>query len=85
MGTVLNFSGRRTTPLVLQTEATECGLAFYPTEKIVFASDCPFDPEKGTMYTRETLKILDGIDMSKAKRKAIMHGNLERITGRKLT
>ena len=28
--------------------ATVCGLAFYPTEKIVFASDCPFDPEKGT-------------------------------------
>ncbi len=64
--------------------ATECGLAFYPNEKVVFASDCPFDPEKGTYYTRETLKILDGIDMSKAKRKAIMYGNLERITGKKL-
>jgi aminocarboxymuconate-semialdehyde decarboxylase len=64
--------------------ATECGLAFYPTEKIVFASDCPFDPEKGTYYIRETLKILDGIDMSKAKRKAIMYGNLEKLTGKKL-
>ena len=64
--------------------ATECGLAFYPTEKIVFASDCPFDPEKGTYYTRETLKILDGLDMSKAKRKAIMSGNLEKLTGKKL-
>jgi uncharacterized protein len=64
--------------------ATECGLAFYPNEKIVFASDCPFDPEKGTYYIRETLKILDGLDMSKAKRKAIMYGNLEKITGRKL-
>lgn len=64
--------------------ATECGLAFYPTEKVVFASDCPFDPEKGTYYTRETLKILDGIDMSKKTYKAIMHGNLEKITGKKL-
>ena len=64
--------------------ATECGLAFYPTEKIVFASDCPFDPEKGTYYIRETLKILDSIDMSKKKRKAIMYGNLEEITGRTL-
>jgi aminocarboxymuconate-semialdehyde decarboxylase len=64
--------------------ATECGLAFYPTEKIVFASDCPFDPEKGTYYTRETLKILDGLKMPKAKYKAIMHGNLEKLTGRKL-
>jgi uncharacterized protein len=64
--------------------ATECGLAFYPTEKIVFASDCPFDPEKGTYYIRETLKILDSIDMPKKKRKAIMYGNLEDITGRTL-
>ena len=44
----------------------------------------PFDPEKGTFYIRETLKILDSIDISKAKRKAIMYGNLEKITGRKL-
>ena len=64
--------------------ATICGLAFYPNDRIVFASDCPFDPEKGTFYIRETLKILDSIDMSKAKRKAIMYGNLEKITGRKL-
>jgi predicted TIM-barrel fold metal-dependent hydrolase len=64
--------------------ATECGLAFYPNEKIVFASDCPFDPEKGTYYIRETLNILDNLDMSKKKRKAIMYGNLEKITGRTL-
>ena len=24
-----------------------CGLDFYPEDKILFASDCPFDPEKG--------------------------------------
>ena len=30
-------------------------MKFYPLEKIVFASDCPFDPEKGTMYIRETI------------------------------
>ncbi|HXF90043.1 MAG TPA: amidohydrolase family protein [Xanthobacteraceae bacterium] len=65
--------------------ATHCGLAFFPKDRIVFASDCPFDPEKGTMYIRETLKILDGIKMPPAQRKAIMSGNLERITGRKLT
>ena len=64
--------------------ATECGLAFYPNDRIVFASDCPFDPEKGTYYIRETLKIFDNLDLSKAKYKAIMHGNLEKITGRKL-
>ncbi len=64
--------------------ATKCGLEFFPLEKIVFASDCPFDPEKGTYYIRETLKILDGLKMSKPKYKAIMHGNLEKLTGKTL-
>jgi aminocarboxymuconate-semialdehyde decarboxylase len=61
--------------------ATHAGLAFYDLDKIVFASDCPFDPEKGTMYTRETLRIIEGIDMPKADKEKIWHGNLERITG----
>ncbi len=65
--------------------ATHCGLAFYDLDKIVFASDCPFDPEKGTMYTRETLRILEGIDMPKADKDKIWHGNLERITGTRLS
>ena len=63
--------------------ATHCGLAFYDLDKVVFASDCPFDPEKGTMYARETLRILEGIDLPKADMEKIWHGNLERITGAK--
>jgi aminocarboxymuconate-semialdehyde decarboxylase len=61
--------------------ATHCGFAFYDPDKIVFASDCPFDPEKGTMYTRETLRILEGIDMPTVQKEKIWHGNLEAITG----
>ena len=61
--------------------AMHAGLGFFDLDKIVFASDCPFDPEKGTMYTRETLRILEGIDMPKADKEKIWHGNLERITG----
>ena len=64
--------------------ATHCGFDFYDFDKIVFASDCPFDPEKGTMYIRETLRILDGIDFSKEKKDKLFHGNLEAITGVKL-
>ncbi len=63
--------------------ATACGLAFYPSEKIVFASDCPFDPEKGTGFIRETLRILEGLDLSKEVKDGIFFGNLERITGKK--
>jgi aminocarboxymuconate-semialdehyde decarboxylase len=64
--------------------AMHAGLAFFDLDKIVFASDCPFDPEKGTMYTRDTLRILEGIELPKADKDKIWHGNLERITGVKL-
>src|SRR5689334_19037360 len=64
--------------------ATKCGMEFYPADKIVFASDCPFDPEKGPGYIRETIKILDSLNIPKAEREAIDHGTLERITGVKL-
>ena len=57
------------------------GLPFTTSTRFFFASDCPFDPEKGTMYARETLRILDGIDMPKADKDKIWHGNLEAITG----
>jgi hypothetical protein len=49
----------------------------------VFASDCPFDPEKGTGYIRETLRILESVDLTKAQRDNIYYKNLEAITGRK--
>jgi uncharacterized protein len=62
--------------------ATVCGLAFYPAEKVVFASDCPFDPEKGPGYIRETLRILDGLDLAKDVKDGIFFRNLERITGK---
>jgi uncharacterized protein len=64
--------------------ATKAGLDFFPREKVIFASDCPFDPEGGTMYPRETLKILDGLNLSMTDRDKIFFKNLETVTGRKL-
>ena len=64
--------------------ATKCGLEFFPQDKVVFASDCPFDPEGGTMYPRLTLQILDSLNLPKAQREAMDYKNLERITGVKL-
>jgi len=61
--------------------ALDAGFAFYDLDKIVFASDCPFDPEKGTMYTRDALRMIEERDMPKAEKDMVWHGNLERITG----
>jgi aminocarboxymuconate-semialdehyde decarboxylase len=62
--------------------ATLCGLAFYPAEKVLFASDCPFDPEKGPGYIRETLRILSGLNLAKDVQDKIFFRNLEKITGK---
>jgi uncharacterized protein len=65
--------------------ATVCGLDFYGPDRVVFASDCPFDPEGGPGYIRETIKILDGLAISEADRNKIYCGNIERLTGRKFS
>jgi aminocarboxymuconate-semialdehyde decarboxylase len=60
--------------------ATKCGLEFFPHDKVVFASDCPFDPEMGSMYPRLPLAIFEKLDLSKTDRKMIYYKNLEAIT-----
>jgi aminocarboxymuconate-semialdehyde decarboxylase len=62
--------------------ATLCGLEFYGADNVVFASDCPFDPEGGTQYIRETIKIIDGLDISQEDRDKIYFRNIEKLTGK---
>jgi len=59
------------------------GFDFFDFDKIVFASDCPIDPEGGTMYIRETIRLLDQLGLSKDRREQIDRGNLERLVGTK--
>jgi aminocarboxymuconate-semialdehyde decarboxylase len=59
--------------------ATKCGFEFYPKEKILFASDCPFDPERGPGYIRETIAIMEKLGMPKAEMDMICHGNAEKL------
>ena len=60
-------------------EATECGLAYYPRDKVLFASDAPFDPEKGPMYIRETIKLIDSLDIDDAWKEDIYWRNAAKI------
>ena len=55
--------------------ATICGLDFFGVDKVLFASDAPFDPEKGPMYIRETIKIIDELDISEMDRDKIYRAN----------
>lgn len=62
--------------------ATVCGLSFFGEDQVVFASDAPFDPEGGPMYIRETIRVIDGLDISPGARHKIYQGNAERLFGR---
>ena len=64
--------------------ATECGLASSAPDQVVFASDAPFDPEGGPLYIRETIAVIDSLDLSDDQRARIYKGNLETLIGRKL-
>lgn len=54
---------------------TRCGLDFFGVDKVVFASDAPFDPEGGTMYIRDTIRVIDELDISESDRRKIYNGN----------
>jgi aminocarboxymuconate-semialdehyde decarboxylase len=63
--------------------AMKCGLEFFGMDQVMFASDCPFDPEKGPMYIRETIRILDNLDISDEDRHKLYIGNAERMLRKK--
>jgi predicted TIM-barrel fold metal-dependent hydrolase len=67
------------TALFGSLEATRLGLKFYGADKCVFASDCPFDPEGGPMYIRETIKVLDNLGVEEVDRQKIYGGNLRKL------
>ena len=56
-------------------DATVCGLEFFGVDHVLFASDAPFDPEKGPMYIRETIAIVDRLPISNDERERIYWRN----------
>jgi uncharacterized protein len=62
--------------------ATECGLSFFGPDQVVFASDAPFDPEGGSLYIRETIKVIDGLEISGSDRAKLYQHNAERLFNR---
>jgi aminocarboxymuconate-semialdehyde decarboxylase len=52
-----------------------CGLAFFGADHVVFASDCPFDPEEGPMFIREGVRSIEDLKLSEADRRKIYYEN----------
>jgi aminocarboxymuconate-semialdehyde decarboxylase len=59
--------------------ATKCGLEFFGADKVLFASDSPFDPEKGPGYIRETIKVIAELPISDTDKQKIFEGNAKRL------
>lgn len=63
--------------------ATQCGMAFFGVDNVLFASDVPFEPSPG-LYIRETIRVLESLDLTPAQKHQIYQGNAERLLNVKL-
>jgi uncharacterized protein len=59
--------------------ALDCGRAFFGIEKLLFATDMPFDPEQGPGYIRDTIRAIHEMDLSGSERSAIFEDNIKRL------
>jgi aminocarboxymuconate-semialdehyde decarboxylase len=55
--------------------ALRCGLDFFGADKVVFASDCPFDPEGGPMFIREGIRSIEELNLPESDKRKIYFGN----------
>jgi aminocarboxymuconate-semialdehyde decarboxylase len=58
-----------------------CGIDFFGADHVVFASDCPFDKEKGPGYIRSTIAVLESLDLKPADREKISYKNAQTLFG----
>ena len=58
---------------------TVCGLEFYGADHVLFASDAPFGAEGGASYIRETMKVIDSLDIAKADKEKICYRNAQSL------
>jgi len=52
-----------------------CGIAFFGVDRVVFASDCPFDPEGGPMFIREGIRSIEELGLPEGDKRKIYFGN----------
>ena len=56
-----------------------CGLDFFGAQQVVFASDCPFDPEGGPMFIRTIPEAIDSLNLPQDEREGIYFRNALRL------
>jgi len=62
--------------------ATQCGLSFFGVDRVLFASDTPFEPAPG-VYIRETIKVIESLGLPAEDKDRIYFRNAQRLLLRK--
>ncbi|HVH25426.1 MAG TPA: amidohydrolase family protein [Vicinamibacterales bacterium] len=57
---------------------TQCALDFFGIDRMLFASDMPFEPTPG-LYVRETIRVIESLDLSADEKDRIYRRNAERL------
>jgi predicted TIM-barrel fold metal-dependent hydrolase len=58
--------------------ATRCGLDFFGVDRVLFASDTPFEPSPG-LYIRETIRVIEELGLSDEDKQRIYEGNARKL------
>ena len=56
-----------------------CGLDFFGPDRVVFASDCPMDPEGGPMFIREGIRSIEDLKLPEEVARKIYSLNAQRL------
>jgi predicted TIM-barrel fold metal-dependent hydrolase len=59
--------------------AIRCGLDFFGSKRVLFGTDCPFDPQGGPLFIRESIKAIDSLRLPRNDRDGIYFGNALRM------
>lgn len=64
--------------------AIRCGLDFFGPDRVLFGTDCPFDPEGGPTFIRESIRAIDSLKLSQTVRNKVYYENAMRMLQMKL-
>ncbi len=56
-----------------------CGLEFFGADRVLYATDCPFDPERGPMFLRTIPQAIESLNLAEDDKRKIYFGNALRL------
>jgi predicted TIM-barrel fold metal-dependent hydrolase len=59
--------------------AIRCGLDFFGPDRVLFGTDCPFDPEGGPTFIRESIRAIDSLKLAERVRNKVYYENALRM------